>query len=63
MWWLQGPCVVPGAGSLGVAMVTCEAGKAGWRQVEKALEGQEKELDALLHSSMSPDSRYVGQAR
>lgn len=44
-------------------MVTCEAGKAGWRQVEKALEGQEKELDALLHSSMSPDSRYVGQAR
>lgn len=44
-------------------MVRCEAGKAGWRQVEKELEGQAKELDALLHLSTYPDGRYMGRAR
>lgn len=63
MWWLQGLCVVPGAGSLGGVMARCEAGKGGWRQVEKALKGQAKELDALLYSSVSLDGRYMGRAR
>lgn len=60
MWWLQGLCVVLGAGSLGGGMASREAGKAGWRQAEKELKGQAKELDVSLHLSMFPESRYMG---